>query len=182
MQMLNPKICGPVACGLQPNFVKLEKQLQKRQCSTKIIYDSHVLSKWMPMGSYPTIPSKNNTTDIWVCWINTIRMEEHRIDPILDNQIVRTNKLGLSWPKRSLCIHVVVDNMIIIKCQSHNYLNLVPLSTVTGIIGKAYVQTPRHLKISCMSAVKRIMVLANNVSFVKGKGCNDRHLLLPPPV
>ena len=34
-----------------------------------------------------------------------------------DNQIVRTSKIGLAQPNRPLCIHVIVNNMIIIKCQ-----------------------------------------------------------------
>ena len=41
-----------------------------------------------------------------------------------------TKKSGLV----KYCIHVVVDNMIIIKCQSHNYLSHIPQNTVLPAI------------------------------------------------
>ena len=120
--------------------------------------------------------------EVWPCWINSIRMKQCGLDPILDNQIVRTSKIGLSQPHSSLCICVVVDSVIIIKCQSHKYQNLVLLSTIAGIIGQVYVQMPRHSKTSCMLAVETIKALADNVSFVKGRGCNDKEFGVPPPI
>ena len=94
-------------------------------------------------------------------------MKEYGIDLILHNQMIRVSEIGLSQPSRLLCINVAVDKVIIIKCQSHNYLSLVLPNTVTGILGKTYMQMPRCLKTSCISAVENIKTLADNMSFIK---------------
>ena len=39
---------------------------------------------------------------------------------------------------------------------------------------------PRHLKTSYMLVVESIKALANNVSFLKGRECNDKALVFPP--
>ena len=51
-------------------------------------------------------------------------MKESEMDPTLDNQIVRASEIGLSQPNGTLCINIVVNKLIIIKDQSHNYIIL----------------------------------------------------------
>ena len=87
--------------------------------------------------------------------------------------------MGLSKPDRLFCIYVVVDNVIIIKCQCHNKLNLFPPCTVARIMSLTYALTPRHLETLSMLAVESIKVLADSVSFVKGRGCNDKVSVFP---
>ena len=70
--------------------------------------------------------------DMLLCWINSISVVKCKTDPMLDNQIVRTMKIGLSQSNWSFCICVVVYNVIIIKCKSNNYLNHIPPSTITA--------------------------------------------------
>ena len=37
--------------------------------------------------------------DMWMCWINSVRMKKNGISPVLDNQMVRTSEIVLSQPK-----------------------------------------------------------------------------------
>ena len=71
-----------------------------------------------------TLKELSIATDIRLCWINFVWMKEFGTDITQNNQLVRASEIGPCQPNRMLCIHVAVNNMIIIKGQSHNYLIL----------------------------------------------------------
>ena len=73
---------------------------------------------------YYTLKELSIVIDSWLCLINSIMVKESSMDPTLENQIVQTSEIGPSQPNRSLSIYVIVNNMIIIEFQSHDYLIL----------------------------------------------------------
>ena len=106
------------------NAIKLEKQWQWK--AIRIIYDGHELgtrkTQWGIL--HYTLKEHSKMMGIGLCWVNSIRMKESGMDPTLDNQIVRASEIGAFQINGTLCIHVAVDNMIIIKNHSHNDLIL----------------------------------------------------------
>ena len=80
----------------------------------------------------------------------------------MDNLIVRTSEIGFSQPNRSLCIHMIVNNVILIKCQNHNYLILT--HWVLWPKYKMHANTEKFKNIIYL-AIESVKALADNVSF-----------------
>ena len=112
--------------------------------------------------------------DMQPCWINSIRMKECGMDPTLDNQIFKTSKIGPSQPNWLLCIHVVVDNVIIIKCKGHNFLQCIPLNTIAASHHRSISRNAKILENIMHFSSRKCYGLIQQCVFVKGRGCNDK--------
>ena len=130
----------------------------------------------MPMVLDPIMPSNKISIgiDMWPCWVNDIRMKKHGMDPSLDNQLVRTSKIGLSQTNWPLCILVVVDNVIIIKWQIHNYLNCVLLSTIIANQCGCKCTNAKTFENIMYVSSKKHQGFGQQSVFCKKRGCIDK--------
>ena len=119
--------------------------------------------------------------DMWSSWINSVSLNESGIEPALDKQIYRTSEIGLSQPNRLLYIHVVVNYVIIIKCQSHNYVILTNQLLFFSIQERYMCKYLDVQKTIHASRRKHPGFGSQFVLFVKGRGCIDKESGVPPP-
>ena len=105
--------------------------------------------------------------------VNCTWMKESGKDPTLENQIVRATKIGPCQPNEILCIHPVVNNMIIIKGQNHNYLIL----TCQVLWPRCKMHANTKIFVNPIYASHRkCLGFGWQCIFVKGRGCNDKSL------
>ena len=105
--------------------------------------------------------------DMQPFWINNIRMKEFGTNQKLGNQIVSTSEIDLSEPNLSLYIHVIIDNVIVINCQSHNYLNCIPLSAMLPDTFRSIGMNTKMFKTTMHVSSRKCQSLADNVYFIK---------------
>ena len=113
--------------------------------------------------------------EMWPCGINSVRMKESRRNPTI---IVSTSKIGLSLPNSLLCIHVVVGIVAIIKWQIHNLLVLT--HQVPSLIQRRVHAKAKMFKNIIHANSRKCQGLVNNVSLVRGRGCNDDEFGVSP--
>ena len=88
-----------------------------RQCSISKIYDSHEYSTWKAHRcvAHSILKKLSAMIDMGLYLGNSIRGYKCGTDPKFDKHIVRSSEIGLCQPYWPLCIHVIVNYMIIIN-------------------------------------------------------------------